>query len=107
MLAAVSILLIAKCISHTRPALHGHTEVVRWLLGVNTSTSDVNTSTSDVNTSTSDVNTSTAVVNCQDSCGITPLMDALRAGHLATAELLLYHNHVRSINLMTCFEYWM
>ncbi|XP_035825421.1 ankyrin repeat domain-containing protein 16 isoform X2 [Aplysia californica] len=47
-------------------ALHGHPEVVRWLLD----SCDCDPSV-------------------QDSCGVTPLMDALRAGYVDTAKVLM------------------
>ena len=58
------------------PALHGHVPVVQLLL-----------------------QKARYPVDQQDSCGSTPLMDALRAGYTQVADVLLEEHQVRNISL--------
>lgn len=52
-------------------ALHGHKDAVSWLL-----------------------HACGYKVDTKDSCGTTPLMDALRSGHIEVAQILLEHHKV-------------
>lgn len=61
-------------------ALHGRLEAVQFLL-----------------------NNCNYPPDATDSCGSTPLMDALRAGFVDVAHLLIQHHKVKQLKFLNCF----